>query len=200
MVSSFFTATSFSLLTLITSNFNSSPQTTSTCPTTTKWQQHEHEGLVTHRLLSPRCVSFVILFLYTLLMNITDRLRQTKEKDNRVSMKLLNPRVCFFCTFIYSTYFLSSTAALYTTTSATTADYDDHDKRLETHRVSSPLVFSHFNPHSYYHIDASGCDCQYQQQHTTSGATVGALFFPSFRLLFAHIFGFFSRIYLGLDN
>ena len=134
-------------------------------------------------------------------MNITDRLRQTKEKDNRVFDEASQPSGMFFLYFyVYSTYFLSSTAALYTTTSATTADYDDHDKGLETHRVSSPLVFSHFNPHSYYHIDASGCDCQYQQQHTTSGATVGALFFPSFCLLFAHIFGFFFHIYLDLDN
>ena len=151
---------------------------------------------MTHRLLSPRCVSFVILFLYTLLMNITDRLHQTKEKNNRVSMMLLDPRVCFFCTFIYSTYFLSSTAALYTTTSATTADYDDHDKGLETHSVSSPLVFSHFNPHSYHHIDASGCDCQYQQQHTTSGATVRGSFFPFISSVYLRIYLDFFSAYI----
>ena len=52
----------------------------------------------------------------------------------------------FFCTFICSTYFLSSTAALSTTTSATTADHDDHDKGVKTRRISSPLIFSLFNP------------------------------------------------------
>ena len=88
----------------------------------------------------------------------------------------------FFCTFICSTYFLSSTAALSTTTSATTADHDVHDKGVKTRRISSPLVFSHFNPHSYHHIDASGCDLHYQQRHTTSWSTVRAPFSPSFRL------------------
>ena len=143
--------------------------------------------------MSLRYVSFVILFLYTLLMNITDsRLCQTKEKDNRVSMMLLDPRVCFFV-LLYA-YFLSSTAALSTTTSATTADHDDHDKGLKTR--PSPLVFSHFNPHSYHHIGVSGCDCYYQQRHTTSGATVRAPFFPSFRLFIcAYIWIFIPHIF-----
>ena len=38
-------------------------------------------------------------------MNITDRLCQTKEKDDRVSMMLLDPWVRFLVLFMYFTYF-----------------------------------------------------------------------------------------------
>ena len=144
--------------------------------------------------MSPRYVSFVILFLYTLLMNITDRLRKTNEKDNRVSMMLLDPRVSFLCTFIYSTYFLSSTAALYTTTSATTANYDDHDKGLETRRISSPLVFftsqpSLLPPHRRVRMPISATT--YDEWGHCEGS-----FFPFIRLFIcAYIWIFFPHIF-----
>ena len=66
MVSSFFTSPSFPSLTLISSNFNSSPQTTSTCPPTTKMAVATAATAARESSsLEPRLgMFFVILFLY----------------------------------------------------------------------------------------------------------------------------------------
>ena len=129
-------------------------------------------------------------------MNITDRLCQTKEKDDRVSMMLLDPWVRFFGSFYVLYLFSSSTAAMPSLlTFAATADHDDHDKGLEICRVSSPLVFFTFQ-HFYTTSTRHDVTAIINNDIRRVGPLWGFFFSLHFVCLFcAYIWIFFPHIF-----